>query len=250
MADWAGIAAGAQRGANLEVGTATSVVSAGALQVSVGGQVFDAKALRGVTVSVGDPVLVARSGSSAWAVSATTATTPSAVTSDPSPVPKPASTSGSLVVTPTSTGTWRSEWLDVDTVSQGPQGALANATGAVFYGRAPAALKGATVTSATVQIRRLAGGPSAAAAPVLRLVTEAARPSGPPTLTLSTAGPSLAAGQADIAYPVPTTWAAAIVAGTAGGLAVFDPAGATLLKYAGRTDWAAAWTMTINWTRS
>lgn len=251
MADWADVRGGAPAGMGVLVGTATSTVSGGSATVSVGGRTVSARALRGVTLSVNDPVLVSRQGASWWILGPTSASTPSLVTSDASPDPKPSTTAGILVVTPTSTGTYRGgEWLAVDSVAQGVLGAYPNATGAAFYGSTPAALKGATVTAATVQVRREPGGTATAAAVTLRLVTEATRPAGAPTLTSTATGPSLAPGESNSAFVVPTAWAQGIVDGTSGGLALFVSGGTPYQRYAGRSDWAAAWTLSISWTRS
>jgi hypothetical protein len=119
-------------------------------------------------------------------------------------------------------------------------------TGCAFYGSTPQALTGATITSATMRIRRPArGGNPIAQALNLRLVTETTRPSGAPTLTSTQAGPSLA-WDTDVDFTVPTAWVTAMVAGTAGGLAID---GTPYVVTSGTGDYGPAWAMTINWTR-
>lgn len=233
------------------VGTAATTVSGGTATVSVGGRSVVARVLRGVTLAVNDPVLISRQGASWWVLGRTTDSTPALITSDASPDPKPATTSGTLVVAPVSTGTYRGGgWLAADDVAQGVLGAYPDAAGAVFYGATPAALKGATVTAATVQVRRAPGGAAGAPAATLRLVTEGVRPVGAPTLTSSTTGPALSPGGTAGAYAIPTAWAQSIVDGTAGGLGVSAASGAPYLRFTGLSGWAASWTLSITWTRS
>jgi hypothetical protein len=91
---------------------------------------------------------------------------------------------------------------------------------------------------------------NAAQATTLRLVTQAKRPAGAPTLTSSTSGPSLRRGQTVDAFVIPDSWGQALVDGTSGGLAVFESDGSPYVILAGRGRWSAAFTMTISWYRS
>lgn len=253
MGDFAGVKALQAIGQGALTGTAESTVSGGVATVSVGGIVVTARALRGVTLSVGDPVLVLRQGSAWWVLGATTPTAPVAPEPpDTSPDPKPVERKGTLVATPVYTGTYRDgKWrTDTDDVLQGLYGGYGNNTGCAFYGKTPASLKGATVTSARLKVKRIRAGVFASQEATLRLVTQKTKPSGAPTLTSSTAGPALAVGSSTSSFVVPTSWAQDMVDGTAGGLGVYEADGSPYMRFAGRSEWAPAFTLVIEWKRS
>jgi hypothetical protein len=83
----------------------------------------------------------------------------------------------------------------------------------------------------------------------MRLMTNATRPGGAPTLTSSTSGPSLRRGSTVGAFTIPDSWAQAMVDGTAGGLAFYEADGSPYVILAGRGDYGPAFTMTIRWSR-
>lgn len=122
-------------------------------------------------------------------------------------------------------------------------------TGCAFYGSTPRSLAGATVTRATIRVRRLSSGDYAARTATLRLVSQSTRPSGAPTLNETTSGPSLAVNATNDAFVIPNSWAQAMVDGTRGGLAISISADTPYIRLAGRASWSAAWTLTINWRR-
>ncbi|MEV0156871.1 hypothetical protein AB0H57_24510 [Micromonospora sp. NPDC050686] len=229
--------------------TATAAKSGSTVTATVNGTPTTVQVARDLAVASGDVLVVERIGSQWFAVARGFATAPTAVDNDAPPTPRPAVTSGRLAVSPVETrsyrpaGGWRG---DVDDVLQGDYGG--NHTGAAFYATKPRSLAGATVTAATVRVRRLPGGDHAAQATTLRLVTEAARPAGAPTLGASTAGPALAVG-GELEFAVPLSWAQQLVDGTAGGLAVYDATGAPYVRLAGRGSWSPAFTLTIMWQR-
>lgn len=235
------------------IGYAQGAKSSGLLNVRVAGHTVTMLAARDVTFAAGDQVMFVRAGDQ-WAAVCrlgTAAVTDAADVQTP-PAAKPDTVRGVHSFTPVETrsrqGTrWRTDNTDV---YQGSIGAGGNHTGCAFYGQAPRAIDGATVTAATLQVRRRNGGGLATAqATTLWLVTEATRPSGAPTLTSSTAGPSLRWGQVDD-FVVPTAWAQAIVDGTAGGLALHDADGDPYVIMDGRGAYTAAWALTIEWTRT
>jgi len=235
-------------------GVAASTVTGSTASIKVGEKTVTAQVARGLTLAVNDPVLVVPSGSS-WYVAArlyASASTPP--TNDTALNPQPASRSGSLICQPIETRTYQSTpatWnTGLDSTYQGNFGGLGDLTGCAFYGTKPTSLHGATVTSASVQLQRLVGGATSGAALTLNKVTQSTRPAGAPTLTASTAGPTLTIGETDSAFAVPTAWVQAMVDGTAGGLAIYDSDGTPYARLAGVADWSAAWTLTINWTRS
>lgn len=234
-------------------GMAASTVSSGLASVKVGDVSISAQVARGLTLAVGDPVLLVRAGSK-YVVTSLLATTAPVGPEDPAPAPtpNPTSTSGTLTITPVETRTYRpSSWTQTgdDSVYQGEYGGYGLNQGVAFYGSKPRSLSGATVTSATIAVRRIRGGAYAAQTATLRLVTQSTRPSGAPTLTSTTTGPSLAVDSTNSTFTIPTAWAQAMVDGTAGGLAVYDADGSPYMKFAGRGDWSGAWSMRINWTR-
>lgn len=218
----------------------------------IAGIVTTVNVLNDLTVAAGDALIVAKVGIE-WFAIGRTALVPAAPVDPPDP-PKPAAPkTGKLVVSPVETRSYRSgSWrTDNDDVYQGQFGGNGNHTGAVFYGTKPRSLDGATVTKATIKVRRPdAGGANAAQATTMRLMTQAKRPSGAPTLTSSTSGPKLRRGTTDDSFTIPTSWAQAMVDGTAGGLAFFDSSGSPYVILSGRERWSAAFTLTISWSRS
>jgi hypothetical protein len=234
------------------IGYAQGAKSSGLLAVRVGGRTVTVLAARDVTFAAGDRVVIVRMGD-LWAAVCRLDT--AAVTDLPDqdipPDPNPATITGTRTFTPVETRSWAgARWRDDTDVYQGQYATTGNHTGAAFYGQGPRALSGATVTSATVRIRRRnGGGLTAAQATTLRLVTEATRPAGAPTLTSSTAGPSLRWAQGTDAA-VPASWAQAIVDGTAGGLALYEADGSPYVITDGIGSYSAAWALTINWQRT
>lgn len=234
--------------------TATTAKTSGVCTAVVNGVSTDVRCARDLTVDIGDVLVVVKIGSQWEAVSRAFAAAPTAPDNPPAPPPKPTFVTGSTNIAPVETRSyrttfgWRTDNLDV---YQGEYGGWGNHTGCVFFGSKPRSLAGATVTAATIKVARPAGtGASyAAGGSTLRLMTNATRPAGAPTLTSSTAGPSIKAGQSTT-FTIPTSWAQAMVDGTAGGLAFFDADGSPYVIFSGRGRSAAAFTMNIKWTRS
>jgi hypothetical protein len=236
-------------------GTAESTVSSGQATVRVGDTSVVAEVVRGLSLAVGDVVLIARQGSRMWVTALLYTTAPPApeIPNDPAPPPKPATVTGTLVVTPTYTGTFRDgKWrTDDPDVFQGRFGgsAFGRNTGAAFYGTKPQSLSGAAVTKATIRVRRLEAGVYGSQTATLWLVTQASKPAGAPTRTSSTTGPSLAINR-ETTFTIPDSWAQAMVDGTSGGLAVHVDADSPYMQFAGRASWSPAWTLSITWSRT
>lgn len=238
--------------------TANGAKSGSTLSITVNDTVVTVQAARDVTFAANDIVLLNKVGSYWVAVQRlyTAAITPPPGTDAPvatAPPPKPAVITGRLICSPVETRSYRtvfSGWRD-DTadVYQGQYGGFGNHTGVAFYGSKPRSLSGATVTGATIQVRRAQAGTYAAQTSTMRLVTQSTRPAGTPTLTSSTTGPALAVGQTDSAFVVPNSWAQAMVDGTAGGLGFFVAGGTPYIRFAGRGSWSPAFTLTISWSR-
>jgi hypothetical protein len=234
----------------LIIAVAQGAKAGSTVTATVNGTDTTVQVARDLTVAAGDPLMVTKIGAQWFAVGRLFAAAPAAPSNDTAPTPKPGTVVGSLVVAPVETRSFRSgAWrTDKTSVMQGSYGS-GNHTGCAFYGSAARSLAGATVTSATIAVRRLTGGFFAAQTTTMRLVTEATRPSGAPTLGSSTTGPSLAVGATTNAFTIPTSWAQSMVDGTAGGLGFFDADGSPYVIFAGLGDWSPAFTMTINWTR-
>jgi hypothetical protein len=234
------------------VGTAKAAKVSGQLTVVVAGVEVVMEAARDVTFAAGDQVAFIRAGALWVAVcrirTAAPASQPDAPVTPPS---KPTTTTGSKTFTPVETHSrqgskWRS---DNDDVYQGQYGGNGNHIGCAFYGSGPKSLAGATVTGARIKVRRKsAGGAAAKQQTTLRLVTEKTRPSGAPTLGSSTSGPNLGWGASDT-FTIPTSWAQAMVDGTAGGLALYESDGSPYVILDGRGDYGASFALTINWSR-
>lgn len=252
------------------IGYATSTVSSSACTATVAGIETTVRVASGLTIAVGDALLIHRIGSTYFATTILAAApgaplpppTPpesSPDTGDAAPAPKPTITTGTLTCSPVSTatyrnGSWRSDGQSVNSFDT-YQGRYAGSsygrmTGCAFYGSKPRSLSGATVTKATLKVRRLSGGDFAARTATLRLVSQSTRPSGAPTLNESTSGPSLAVNSTATAFVIPDSWAQAMVDGTRGGLAMSISSDSPYIHYAGRGSWSAAWTLTIYWRRS
>lgn len=237
------------------VGICKSTVSGSTCTVERDGIVSTYQVLRGLSPQVNDAVSVQRHGS-LWVVVGILYA--AAVGTDESnqaaPTPNPVAVNGKLVVSPIETRTWDSDhsswtYRGNDSVYQGEYSSFGLNRGCIFYGSKPSSLEGATATGAYVSYRRLSkGGSASAQTSTLWLVTNKTRPAGAPTLTSSTTGPTAAWG-AQGTFTVPTSWAQAMLDGTAGGLALYDADGSPYMIFAGRSDWSAAWTLTINYTR-
>lgn len=230
---------------------ATAAKTGSTVTVNIGGVVTTVEVARDITVASGDGLVVIRSGA-VWYAVARTKTAAPAANPDPEPTsPRPnQAQKGKLVISPVTTATYQSGpgWFHTD-VRQGVYGGYANTTGCAFYGTKARSLAGATATRATIQVRRKSGGVYAARTATLRQVTQSSRPSGAPTLTGSTTGPSLAVGATNNAFVIPTSWAQDMIDGVSGGLGVFVAGGDPYIVFAGRQDWSPAWTLTISWER-
>lgn len=249
-------------------GTALSASSGGACLAQVAGVPITVRTMVGVTVATGNQLIIVRRGSSYFAVGvvqgapAIPATQDPLATpppSDPSPLPKPVTTTGTLTCTPVSTatyrdGSWRTDIGSVDSADTF-QGRYSGSSfgvnsGFAFYGSKPHTIAGATCTKATLHARRMSGaGVYAAQAPTLRLVTQKTRPGGAPTLNETTAGPSLAVGATTTTFALPTSWGQALIDGTRGGIGMAISSDTPYIQWAGRASWSGAWVLVLSWRR-
>lgn len=231
--------------------TATDAKSGSTVTATINGITTTIQVARDLTVASGDVLVVQRIGSQWFALQRMFLAAPAAVENDPVPTPKPTAKTGTLTVSPRETRSWRPTWgwrADTTDVYQGEWGSNGNHKGTAFYGTKPQSIEGATVTKATIQVKRVSAGTYAAQPTTMWLVTEAFKPSGAPTLTSSTSGPSLAVGS-KTTFTIPNSWAQAMVDGTAGGLAFYEADGSPYVRFAGRGSWSPAFTLTITWQR-
>lgn len=237
-------------GTGATLGTATTVKSSEVATFTVNGVATQCQVARDLTVAVGDVCVIQRVGAQWFALARFYGAAPADPENPPTPAPKPTVVRGTLVVPAVETRSYRGSWrTDTDDVYQGEYAGNGNHTGCAFYGSKPRSLSGATVTSATVRMRRRsAGGVAADRSLTLRLVTQSTRPSGAPTLGSSTAGPSLRWGESTT-FTIPDSWAQAMVDGTAGGLAVFESGGSPYMILDGRGRFSSSFTLTIGWER-
>lgn len=232
--------------------TATTASSAGLVTAIVNDTPTTVFVAKGLTVAAGEVLVLNRIGSQWVAVAIYSQTAPVLPDNPSAPPPKPPSTSGTLTVAPVETRSYRGEWRSETDLFQGnwQNSVWGNNTGCAFYGSKPRSLAGATVTSATIKVRRKSsGGMASAQSTTLWLVTQRTRPSGTPTITSATAGPSLKWGQSTT-FTIPDSWAQAMVNGTAGGLAIHQADEQPYVIWDGRGSWSPSMTMSIKWTRS
>lgn len=233
------------------IAVAQGVKSGSTVSVLVNGVITTVQCARDLAPAAGDPLILSQFGALWVAVGRMYASAPTAPNNENPPSPNQPTTSGSLVVAPVETRSYRNgAWRTDNTqVYQGSYGGGGNHTGVAFYGGAPRSLAGATVTRATIRVRRQAGGAFAAQSTTMRLVTQATRPGGAVTLGASTGGPQLAVNATSEGFTIPTSWAQSMVDGTAGGLGFFDASGSPYVVFSGNGSWSPAFTMTIYWTR-
>lgn len=230
---------------------AAAAKSGDSVSVWINGTVTTVKCARDINPGQYDLLLLQRTGMYWTAIArlGTASVTPPVVQGQ-APDPKPAVTFGTSTFDPVETRSYRGSWrTDNDDVYQGQYGGAGNHTGCAFYGNGPRSLAGATVTAASIWVRRKHGGGAAQAqGTTLNLVTQAFRPAGAPTLGASTPGPALAWGvQANPG--IPTAWAQSIVDGTAGGLALYAAGGSPYVIMDGRGSYSPSFTLVITWKR-
>lgn len=255
------------------IGVATTASASGACLALVGGIQVTVRVPVGLTVAPQQNLLILRRGSTYWALSALTA--PPAVPpaappppdvpppSDPAPAPKPTTTTGTLVCSPVATSTWRDgQWrtdIGSSTSADTYQGRYSGSgygrsSGFAFYGAKPRSIAGASVTKATVKLRRLTSGDYGKRSPTLRLVSQSTRPNSFPTLNETISGPALGVinqvSPWETTFTLPASWGQAMVDGSRGGLAITVSSDDPYIRLAGRSSWSAAWTLTLYWRRS
>jgi hypothetical protein len=230
--------------------TATAAKSGGTVTANVNGVTVTMRVARDQAVAIDDVLIVERIGAQWWVLARAGETAPTPPDNPAPPDPQPVVVTGTNVIAPVETRSYRGSWRTDNTdVYQGEYAGYGNHRGCIFYGAAPASLAGATVLSATMAVRRIPGGTNAAQSTSLWLTGEATRPAGVPTLYGPVAGPSIAVDTTLDDWAIPTSWAQGIVDGTYGGLAFYEADGSPYVKFAGRDRWSPAFALTINWQR-
>jgi hypothetical protein len=170
---------------------------------------------------------------------------------DDEPDAKPKLVTGTTVIAPIETRTYRNgAWKkDTSDLWQGNVGGGLN-TGVAFFGEQVRQLKGSTINRVRMNVTRIPGGSVSAQTSTLWLVTQKKRPSGAATLTSSTTGPVLAVGESNPNFDVPTAWITSMANNTAGGLALYDADGSPVMRFAGIGTHSPAFTLTIDWQRT
>lgn len=245
----------------------TSTPASNGCLCEIAGVETTVRIIAGVTVALGDTVLIIKHGSSRFIVGVLASapisdpihnpSTPEPPPSDPSPIPKPVVRSGMLICAPVQTATYRDgKWrndlgapINSADMLQGRWPGYGRNTGCAFYGTKPRSLSGATIIKATLHVKRLMAGQFAAQRPTLVLISQTTRPVGGPTLNETTPGPSLAVTKSTNSFTIPTSWGQAIVNGTRGGIGVNVASDKPYMKFAGRSSWSAAWVLTLSWRR-
>lgn len=233
---------------------ALTTVTGSRCTVNINGTPTVVEVARGLTVAVDDVLLIHRAGA-VWVASArlyAAAAAPPPPAPSP-PAPKPSIVTGTLIVAPVETRShrtvygWRTDNRDI---YHGQYAGWGIHTGCAFYGTKPLSLAGATVTGASIKVRRpeSSGSTYDAAPTTIWLLSERTRPAGAPTRNESTAGPNIAAGRT-AEFTIPTSWAQAIVDGSRGGIGFYEADGTPYVIFAGQTRWSAAMTLTLDWQR-
>jgi hypothetical protein len=239
------------RSGDITFATATASKSGGLVTATIGDTTVSVRVARDLTVAANDLLAVVKHGSQWVALGRFYETAVTPPDNPPAPPTKPPTT-GTLVITPVETRSYRPNFgwrTDNTDVYQGQYGGMGNHTGMAFYGSKARSIAGATVTSARIRVRRVSGGTYAPQATTMRLSPHRTRPAGAPTLTSSTSGPSLAVGATNDSFAIPTSWAQDMVDGGSGSLAFFDADGSPYVRFAGRGTWSPAFTLTIAWRR-
>lgn len=256
-----------------QIGFALTTVSSGACTCMVAGIPVAVRTVSGLTVAVGDSLLIMRHGSQRFAIQKLLAPPPVPPPPPPPPVynapalptppvqdptvsAKAVTTTGTLVIPAVQTGTfragvWRTDLGPVnatDTIEGSGYSMSGVNTGVAFYGTKAQSLTGATVTQATVRVTRLEQGFDSDIA-TFRLVSQTLRPAGAPTLNETLTAPSIEVDDTKT-VTLPAAWGQAIVDGTRGGIAV-DNGGTNYpyMTFAGIGTSSAAWTLTLYWRR-
>lgn len=234
---------------------ATGTKSGDSVPVWINGTTVTVRCARDLSPGTNDVLLLQRNGLYWVAVArlGTAAVTPPN-DNQAAPAPKPSTVTGTSTFGPVETRSYRSSvfvgWrTDTDDLYQGQYGGNGLHTGCAFYGNSLLSLAGATINSASIQVRRHnGGGVTAGQGTTLWLLTEKTRPGGAPTRGASTGGPSLAWGKST-SFNIPTSWVQSMVSGTAGGLAIYDGSGSPYVIWDGRGAYGPSMTLTVNWTR-
>jgi hypothetical protein len=205
----------------------------------------------GITLAALDVVAVLRDGNSAGYVLGkigTAAAPPSDPPKPPVPV-EPTVRHRIATIKPYFTGTYRGGWRDGDELFQGDYGGYGLNTGAAFYGNALKALRADTSRPYSIRVayKRNRGGDYSPQSPRFYTLTQKTKPAGAPTKDDGPAnGTAVAVGKTS-SWQLTTTMANHLLTGVDGGLGIYLPSSNPYVVLAGRSDYAAAMTLTVDY---
>lgn len=150
--------------------------------------------------------------------------------------------SGSDVMPPTWSGTWRgSGWRSsFNDLVQG-DGGWGLSQGAAFYGSRPASL-GVTFGSGSVHLVRETFGIYGSGTPTMRLLGATAPGGAYPSILATAAGPSLPNVGSAADWPLPSSWLVELASGAAGGIGIGVPGSTPYMRIDG-----PSMRLTLNW---
>lgn len=206
------------------------------------------------TYAANDVVAVLRDGRSGGFVLGKVGTF--AVPDDPTQAPpvkvEPTKVLRRATIKPVFTGSYRSGWRESGSggeVIQGDYGGYGLNTGAAFYGNALVALHADLTRGYTIDVtyKRNSGGDYSAQSPAFYTLAQKLKPGGAPTKDDGpSAGTAVAVGKV-ARWRLPTTMATHLLNGTDGGLGIWRSGSTPYMKLAGRSDYAAAMTLTVSY---
>lgn len=234
------------------IGTVVTPPALGYLDVQIPGQPVPSRVVSTRAVDAaqaGDSVILWAEGSQLYAIALLGVSTvkpapPPATTGEviPATVETRTTVTGSSVLAPSWTGTWRAGAWRPDTTDlyQGDWTGRGLNTGGAFIDGWDAV---GTITEARVHMARLSNsGESAAQAPTM-LLLGSARGAAPTTLA-SSAGPALAWGQVS-EWVVPAGWLSQMQSGAATGIGISSGSASPYVALGGSSIW-----MTVDWERT
>lgn len=203
----------------------------------------------GLTLAALDTVAVLQDGNTGYVLGKIgTTVLPTDPTKPPVPV-EPTVRYRTATIKPQFTGTYRGGWRDGDELFQGDYGGYGLNTGAAFYGNALKALGAVTTKPYSIRVsyKRNRGGDFSAQQPRFYTLTQKVKPGGAPTKDDGpSSGTAVAVGKAT-SYVLPSTMALHLLNGTDGGLGIYLPGSNPYVVLAGRSDYAAAMTLTVSY---
>lgn len=238
----------------MQRGIVRSVVNANRLSVTLaeGSDPVTVPAVgSSIAYAVNDVVLVARDGTGPVVLGRVGTAPADPTPSAPPPVPPPsAGVTRTVVVLPSSTGSWRSDtgWRG-DEVRQGNYG-YGLYHGAAYYGRALSGL-GADLTkprSAVLRYARETGGVFAAQSPTVYTLNGSTRPAGAPSRRALSAAATGVAVNRSASWALPANMLDELLSGAAGGLGIYVPTSSPYIVLSGKSGNSASMSLAVTYS--